>query len=751
MDRAQEKSWRQRVRTRGIHPRRWLLGVCVLGLFAVRSEAVAQDQARDARQAPQSGYLFRVPLPLRGQEADDFLARLVQLAQQVDETATRRPTVILQFGGMGATGRDRGAGESSGEGSRFEDALGLARFLAGPQSKRLRFLAFVAGPVRGHAILPILACDEFAVAPGASMANAAIDERQVDAAIVSVYQAIAEGRGTLPVPVAGALVDPSKSLFRVTLVDGTEKFVDSAQLLQLRGEGLIFKEEQWTAEGSGLELSAQQLRGNRWASQVVASPVEWAALLGIADLQQSAGESKTTSQPRLVELSGELTARKLSRLTSSLQGAVQGQQVDALLVVIDSPGGAMRDSLSLSLTLCDPNDTVVRATGYVTSEARGDALLVACSCRPLYMHPSAVLGRQGASYLDREALGDLKEVLEELGSQSGRSAALLRGLLDPDLVVHKYVHRRTGQVGYFAVDATPEDEGVWERGEVVDLASGLTANQAIAMGLAEGTSESLAGAAALAGMEGVPSPLTDRAVVRAIERLAEFPWLPQLLIFAGFLTLSMELSAPGLGLPGFLSLLSFMLFFWISFFSGTAEWLEILLFGGGIACLVLEIFFLPGVGVFGIGGLVMVVGAIVLTSQTFVIPQNDYQFRQTTRGLMTVIAAFAGIAGGLLALRYFLPGTRLYSQLVMPGPRSTEMMEQQEREHLVHYEWLLGHEGTAITPLRPAGKARFADQIFAVVSQGEMLEPDAPIRVVLVQGNRIVVESLGDRALQEGD
>ena len=52
---------------------------------------------------------------------------------------------------------------------------------------------------------------------------------------------------------------------------------------------------------------------------------------------------------------------------------------------------------------------------------------------------------------------------------------------------------------------------------------------------------------------------------------------------------------------------------------------------------------------------------------------------------------------------------------------------------------LLGREGVAITHLRPAGMARFDGKKVDVVSEGEMIERDSRIKVVEVEGNRVVV------------
>src|SRR5690606_23330091 len=53
---------------------------------------------------------------------------------------------------------------------------------------------------------------------------------------------------------------------------------------------------------------------------------------------------------------------------------------------------------------------------------------------------------------------------------------------------------------------------------------------------------------------------------------------------------------------------------------------------------------------------------------------------------------------------------------------------------------LLGLTGITTTPLRPAGLAHIQGQRVDVVSEGDYIAPDTPIKVILVDGNRIVVQ-----------
>ena len=52
---------------------------------------------------------------------------------------------------------------------------------------------------------------------------------------------------------------------------------------------------------------------------------------------------------------------------------------------------------------------------------------------------------------------------------------------------------------------------------------------------------------------------------------------------------------------------------------------------------------------------------------------------------------------------------------------------------------LVGKEGTALTTLRPSGMALIEDKRFNVVTDGEYIEKDSPIRIVKIEGTRIVV------------
>lgn len=216
-----------------------------------------------------------------------------------------------------------------------------------------------------------------------------------------------------------------------------------------------------------------------------------------------------------------------------------------------------------------------------------------------------------------------------------------------------------------------------------------------------------------------------------------------------------ELSAPGLGIGGLLSLLCFALFFWSRFLGGTAGWLEVTLFLTALAFVAAEIFVIPGFGVAGITGIGLLVLSLVMASRRILVPQSSADWTDLGVNLLAVVGALAGVViTGLIAADHLgsLPFLR---NLVLqppslgntsPGSPSRGSSSGTTDEHGKKIDSLLPHErlsigdlGEAISPLRPSGKARFADDILDVSTEGDFIASGTPIRVYRKNGNRIIV------------
>ena len=164
----------------------------------------------------------------------------------------------------------------------------------------------------------------------------------------------------------------------------------------------------------------------------------------------------------------------------------------------------------------------------------------------------------------------------------------------------------------------------------------------------------------------------------------------------------------------------------------------------GVSCLLLEIFVIPGYGIFGLGGGAMVLASIVLASQTSksFVPQNDYQRDQLMTSLLTVAGACIGMIVTAVLLRHRLPRSRLFGNLMLEPPAGEEAETIRRREALVNFHDLVGTRGTTTTQLTPCGKARFGDLLVDVIADGEVVNRGAAIEVVEVRGSRVLVKEV---------
>jgi membrane-bound ClpP family serine protease len=212
-------------------------------------------------------------------------------------------------------------------------------------------------------------------------------------------------------------------------------------------------------------------------------------------------------------------------------------------------------------------------------------------------------------------------------------------------------------------------------------------------------------------------------------------------LLIGGAALYAELQSPGIGIGGFVAGVWFLLYFWSKHLGGTADRLEVLLFAAGVACKLLEMFVLPGTAIFGLGGGLLIITSLVLASQTFVLPHNDYQLAQLRDSLVGLIGAFAGVVVVAVLMRRYLPYTPFFNHVMLEPPSGAELEDISHREALVNLDHLLGHQGTTTTQLTPSGKARFGHELVDVIADGEVIARGASVVVVEVQGNRVVVRS----------
>jgi len=698
-----------------------------------------QADGGDARPMDSSvARLIPVEFPLTGVDETRLIETLDRIASRAN--GQDRPLVVLEFSGKKETSpivEDT----TIGRGTEFVRALGLARWLGGPKGSRIRSVAYIPSTICGHAVLVALSCEEIAIATLAEIGRAGIDEPTLDATVRQAYTDVAARRGALPPAAVLSLIDPAESLVRVELVGHEIEFTTAPQLALKKRSADVLEEKQLVPANQMATYSGRELRTEwRWVAYEANDREQLARLL---KLVKPLSEQPVFVGPRImtrVHLKGIVSNRQVTRCIRAIEEGLSKPGTNLILVEVDSPGGNLNESIRMAQYLGGIPSDQAEVVSYITRAARGDAALIPLASDLILMHPDAKLGGPGEATISPALCDEQRISLQDLAKISSRSDGELLGCICPDMEIFEY-NSFDGQSQLNSPTWLVDDPVAprWNKGAKVDFDGGLAFVQASELGLASDNPISLEAVGNRFGIDNLPVETRTNATEQFVEWLGGQGWLSMLLFVVGIISLSAELSTPGMGIAGIISAICFLLFFWIHLFQGTVEWLEILLILAGVVCLAAELFVLPGFGVFGITGLTLLAIGLLLAGQTFVIPSNEYQWKRTSQGIGQL---------GLIVMSLFVAAVVFRKQLAnLPMVRWFALQPPKTDRDLVEMEnaveelrAFIGWHGTTISRCNPSGKASIGDRIFRVVSQGSWIDEDTEVEVVNLHENTLVVK-----------
>ena len=402
----------------------------------------------------------------------------------------------------------------------------------------------------------------------------------------------------------------------------------------------------------------------------------------------------------------------------------QRANASAVVLDVDTLGGAVDSAMEEMDALLM---TRIPTIAFVNTKAISAGSLISLAAKKIYMHPNAVIGASAVVGGQGE---DLKETMKEKSTSmvvaKARGAAKASGHAED--VAEAFVRK----------------ESEVKRGDVIVDSDKtlLTLNTADAVKLydgqpllAAGTAENLEELMKSAGLTGTVRHIEPSGFEAIASWLTTFS---SLLLIGGIVGAYMEMKAPGFGIPGIVSVVCFALFFASYFIAGLAGWESVIVFAIGLVLVLGELFLHPGTMIPGLIGVLLMLGSLVWAMVdhwpgTPGLPSaTDLQ-----RPMLNLIIAILGGGVFVAVLAKFLPKTSFYRRLVLAtssasGPAITVPV--------VNLELHTGDTGIAATTLRPSGKATFRGEPYDVVTAGDYISEGTGVRVVSVDGMRVIVE-----------
>lgn len=395
-----------------------------------------------------------------------------------------------------------------------------------------------------------------------------------------------------------------------------------------------------------------------------------------------------------------------------LDEARQHQAV-AVILDINTLGGRVDAAVQIRDALID---SPVRTIAFVDKRAISAGALIALASENIVMAPGGTIGaatpvqagRRGEATetSSEKTVSYVRKEFRATAESRKRSPLIAEAMVDPDVVI-------------------PD---VSEKGKLLTL----TTQEALKWKVADFQASSIEGLLKDLNIQDAELRTLSPNWAEEVVRFLTHPIVSSLLVSVAMLGIFLELRTPGFGILGVIGVSSLSLFMWGHWIVQLAGWEELLLALLGLFLFAIELFVIPGFGLVGILGILALLGALVMSTLGVGSHSGFVLWAVVRMGFSLVVAIILSV----LFLK-FLPKLPVGRKLVL----STELdaSEGYASTPPSDYQWL-GRTGHAHSPLRPSGIADFQGHRLDVVSDGEYIDAGEPIRVIHVDGNRIVVQ-----------
>ena len=397
-----------------------------------------------------------------------------------------------------------------------------------------------------------------------------------------------------------------------------------------------------------------------------------------------------------------------------------------ILLELETYGGLVvdADEIRTSLLNC-PIPTII----YIQNNAASAGALISLACDSIYMNPSATIGAaavvdQSGQVQAEKYQSYMRGKMRATAEANGRNPNIAEGMVDPSIKI----------------------EGITDSTKIITL----TAQEAFSeeIGYCEGIAVNSDSALAIARLK-------DYEVVThvptSVDKVIGFfvrPVVSSLLLALIVIGIVLEFKTPGVGLFILISIVAAVLYFLPLYFEGLAANWEIALFIIGLALLAVEVFVIPGFGVFGILGFALIaVGLGLAMVQNF--DKESYDFTLKTSP-STIIRPFLLVASvliiGFFSALFFL-GKGMQTSFLSKR-LTVESVQRKEEGYVVgrahELNALQGMTGITLSMLRPMGKVEISGKSYHARCEDGYLEPGTPVRVNSINGTTLIVAKTTD-------
>ena len=413
------------------------------------------------------------------------------------------------------------------------------------------------------------------------------------------------------------------------------------------------------------------------------------------------GEIKSNIDPRT------------NRYTKLLLEEASEKDYDIIIIEMDTYGGAVNDADDIRTRILDFEKPIYV---WINKDAASAGALISIATDSIYMSSGASIGAATVVTGDGTQAPDkyqsyMRSIMRSTAEAKGRDPKIAEAMVDEDIEV----------------------DSISAEGKVITFST----QEAIKFGFCDAELNSIE---EILERQNINNYNITKYELGSTEDIISFflnPVVSSVLILLILGGLYFEMQTPGVGFPIVASITALVLYLVPYYLNGVAENWEILLFFIGIIFIALEVFVIPGFGVFGVLGLFASLSSLILIMLNN--DMFDFTFVLSRDLIASSLSVFISVFSfGLLVL---FGGIKLTDSEAFKKIALNETQEKGKGYVSKKYsDNLLNMKGKSFTILRPSGKVIIDENIYDASTSGEYIEKNKKIIVTNNEGSSLKVK-----------
>ena len=413
----------------------------------------------------------------------------------------------------------------------------------------------------------------------------------------------------------------------------------------------------------------------------------------------------------LAEVKSNIDPRT-NRYTKLLIDEAKNGNYDIVIIEMDTYGGAVNDADDIRTRILDFEKPIYV---WINKDAASAGALISIACDSIYMSSGASIGAATVVTGDGAQAPDkyqsyMRSIMRSTAEAKGRNPQIAEAMVDEDIKV----------------------DSISQEGKVITFST----KEAIEYGFCDAELNSVDEIMQRQRIENYEITKFELGSAENIISIFLNPIVSSILILLIMGGLYFELQTPGVGFPIIASIIALILYLTPYYLNGVAENWEIVLFFLGIILIIVEVFVIPGFGIFGVSGLIISISSLILIMLnndmfdfTFVVSRDIMN-----ASLSVLISVFAF---GILILFGGLKFTdsKAFKNISLDETQETSMGYISNK----YPDSLVGKIGKAFTVLRPSGKIIIDEEIYDATSLSGFIEKNSKVKVVNNEGGSLKV------------